>query len=262
MSYSAALLRISQFLHAVALFTLSAMALSALVITLLSAFGAIPWLTFSAQFDDIAVPEAGMILQIGLTVVLLGLMFFVPGNLRMLALEKTHRDFRLSMEDVARAYHICHAADRAGVFTLSSEFDAVRERIAYLRDHPDLGMLQSDVLTMAAQMSQQARHLADIYSDRKVERAREFLEQRQKEAVDQQARIVEALHVVREIRRWADQVEVEEAVVASQLERLDEQLQSILPLLGYGFEDPPESADPAAIESNVVPLKAPTPAAE
>ena len=42
------------------------------------------------------------------------------------------------MEDIARAYHLCHTADRAGVFTLSSEFDSVRERLAYQRDHPDL----------------------------------------------------------------------------------------------------------------------------
>lgn len=34
------------------------------------------------------------------------------------------------MQDVARA----HAADRTGVFQLSSEFDAERERLAYLRD--------------------------------------------------------------------------------------------------------------------------------
>lgn len=256
MSYRAAFLRIGQFLHGLALLALVALALTALGITILSAMEAIPWLTLTATFGEVAFPQAGPAVQIGLTAILVALMFFVPGNLRMLALERSHRNFRVSMEDVARAYHICHTADRAGLFTLSSEFDAVRERIAHLRDHPDLGLLESDILTLAAQMSQQSRHLAEIYSDEKVARARDFLAERQKEAEAQQARIVEALHVVREIRRWADQVEVEEAIVASQLSRLDEQLQTVLPALGYGFEDA------AAPDSNVVPLKAPSPAAE
>jgi uncharacterized membrane protein YgaE (UPF0421/DUF939 family) len=138
------------------------------------------------------------------------------------------------------------------VFSLSSEFDAVRERLAYLRDHPDMGMLESDILTLAAQMGQQARHLADVYSDQKVARAKDFLTQRQQEAEDQQARIVEALHVMREIRRWADQVETEEAIVASQLGQLDEQLQAILPALGYDFQTTEVIEDQRP--DNVVPL--------
>jgi len=257
-SYRAAFLRISEVLHALALFVLCAIALSALTVTFLSAMGVLPWLTLAAQFGDIRFESAGQAVQIGLTTILMTMMFFVPGNLRMLALERSHRNFRVSMQDVARAYHLSHTADRAGIFTMSSEFDAVRERMAHLRDHPDMAQLESDVLTLAAQMGQQARHLATIYSDEKVARAKEFLEQRQKEAEDQQARIVEALHVVREIRRWADQVEVEEAIVASQLSRLDEQLQTVLPTLGYGFED----LGPAPASDNVVPLKAPPSAAE
>jgi len=257
-SFQSAALRLGQYLHGISLFVLAAAAFSALGVTILSATGAIPWLTLSVSFGDITWPLAGPWVQAGMTVLLLLLLTFVPGNLRMLMLERSHRNFRVSMQDVARAYHLCHTADRAGVFTLSSEFDAVRERIAHLRDHPDLAALESDVLTLAAQMSQQARHLAEVYSDEKVARAKAFLAERQQEAEAQQARIVEALHVAREIRRWADQVEVEEAIVASQLSRLDEQLQSVLPTLGYGFED----AGPEPQDSNVVPLKAPSPAAE
>ncbi|SLN11443.1 hypothetical protein ROG8370_00218 [Roseovarius gaetbuli] len=56
--------------------------------------------------------------------------FCLPANYRIMALENSHRRISPGMQDVARA----HAADRTGVFQLSSEFDAERERLAYLRD--------------------------------------------------------------------------------------------------------------------------------
>jgi hypothetical protein len=236
LSFQSAALRVTQGFHALSLFVISALAFAAVAIAVLCALGIMPWLTMTATFGPYQFHEAGMIVQLGVTVILTLMLFFVPSSIRVLNLEREHRSFRVSMNDVARAYHLAHTADRAGVFSLSSEFDAVRERLAYLRDHPDMGMLESDILTLAAQMGQQARHLADVYSDAKVARAKDFLTQRQQEAEQQQARIVEALHVMREIRRWAEQVETEEAIVASQLAQLDEQLQSILPVLGYDFQ--------------------------
>jgi len=56
------------------------------------------------------------------------------------------------------------------------------------------------------------------------------LTQRQDEAEARQERIIEALQ---EIRTWAQQVDLEDSVVASQLEQLDEKLQMALPALGY-----------------------------
>jgi hypothetical protein len=236
------------------LFAISALAFAAIGIAVLCALGVMPWLTMTASFGPYQFPEAGMIVQLAVTAILALMLFFVPASIRVLNLEREHRSFRVSMNDVARAYHLAHTADRAGVFSLSSEFDQVRERMAYLRDHPDMGMLESDILTLAAQMGQQARHLADVYSDAKVARAKDFLAQRQQEAEVQQGRIIEALHVMREIRRWADQVETEEAIVASQLGQLDEQLQSILPILGYDFQMTEEITDQRP--DNVVPLPA------
>ncbi len=215
---------------------LVALALGTATLTLLATFGTAPWLDFNATFGTMVLPEAGMVTQIGITLVLVSLLFYLPASARILRLEAGHRSFDIRMEDVARAYHLCHTADRAGAFTMSSEFDAVRERLAYLRDHPDLERLEPDVLQVAAQMSQQARHLADVYSDDKVERARDFLRQRQQEAERQQERIVEAQHAMTEIRKWAQQVELEESVVASQLARLEEHLVDCMPALGYRLE--------------------------
>lgn len=207
--------------------------LAAIAYTAAAAVGAVPWLTFTAVFGEYTVPNAGMITQIALTVILASLFFFMPSAGRIMSLERAHRDFRVTMEDVARAYHVCHTADRSGVFTMSSEFDAVRERLAYLRDHPDLDTLEPQVMELAAQMSQQSRELADIYNDEKVARAKTFLRQRQEEVERQQTLIVEAHHNLRDIRKWSQQVELEESVVASQLSQLEEQLEATLPGLGY-----------------------------
>ncbi|WP_368183884.1 DNA repair protein [Aestuariibius sp. HNIBRBA575] len=219
----------------ISVFLILIMGLGAVLYTILSAFGQVPWLTFTAHFGEWHIPEAGQATQIVLTILMVSMVFFLPSNSRIMSLENSHRNFHIKLEDVARAYHICHTADRAGVFSLSSEFDAVRERLAYLRDHPDLERLEPDVLEVAAQMSQQSRELADVYSNDKVTRARAFLQQRQEEAERQQQLIVEALHATTELRKWAQQVELEESVVASQLAQLEDVMDSTLPALGYSF---------------------------
>lgn len=244
-----ATLRFIQFaLQAFSLALLSTLAAGALVYTILSALGIYPWLEIGARFGDEVLVNAGMYAQIAVTAILVSLAFFVPSVRRMLALENSHRNFQLRMEDVARAYHLSHMADRAGLFTLSSEFDSVRERLAYLRDHPDLAGLEADVLDVAAQMSHTSRHLAEVYSDEKVARAKQFLAQRQEEAEKQQDLIVQAHHACRDIRQWREQVELEESVVASQLARLEDELISVLPALGYELEDD---------GTNIVPLQKP-----
>jgi len=255
--------------HAVALFLVAAIAMALVFYTVMCAFGLSPWFTLPLTFGETVFLNAGIFIQVILTVLVGSMAFYLPTNARIMALENSHRKFHISMSDVARAYHDVHTADRAGLFTLSSEFDAVRERLAYLRDHPDLEQLEPAVMEVAAQMSQQAQHLADVYSDEKVARAKAFLKHRQEEAEKQQERIIEALHACSEIRKWAQQVEMEESIVASQLSQLDEKLRQALPVLGYSLEHEDEefledlempdiSKDP---ESNVL-ILAQKPAAE
>ncbi|OIQ69181.1 hypothetical protein GALL_492210 [mine drainage metagenome] len=168
-------------LQTIALACLAALALAALTLTVLAALGVEPWLTLNASFGGHDLPKAGLYAQIGVTLLLVSLCFFVPANARMMRLERSHRSFTLSMNDVVQAYALAHKSDRAGVFTLSSEFDSVRERIAHLRQHPDLAALEPDVLEVAGQMSHVARNLARVYSDEAVARAKAFLQQRQEE---------------------------------------------------------------------------------
>lgn len=198
----------------------------------LAAFGVWPWLGVSLSWGTDPVAQAGMWVQIGLTTLAVMLMAFLPSNARIMALENSHRRFQIGMEDVARAYHIAHAADRSGTFRLSSEFDAVRERLAHLRTHPDLDSLEPALLEIAAQMSHVSRELAEVYSDENVARARAFLHQRQQEVERFDARLAQAKSVANELRHWLHQVELEESVAASQLERLRVELDAVLPDLG------------------------------
>jgi hypothetical protein len=202
-------------------------------LTSMSILGLAPWLEIDARFGGAPLPWAGMALQIGFTLFCVGLCFFLPASRRILRLEQAHRDFHINMEDVARAYRVSHAADRKGLFRAASEFDSVRERIAHLRSHPDLGALEPGVLEVAAQMSHEARALAEIYSDEKVERARTFLRQRQEEAQRMQDSIAAARHTCDQIKHWLLEVQTEEALVKRHLARLEADLLELLPQLGF-----------------------------
>ena len=219
-------------------FALAALGIGAFCYTLACAFGYAPWLNMTATFGGVAYPQAGQVVQIGLTGFLLGLCAFLPANARIMALETSHRQFQISMEDVARAYRFSHAADRDSVFKLKSEFDSVRERLAYMRDHPDLADLEPSVLEVAGQMSHVSRDLANIYSNDSVARARDFLIQRQQEIEDFNERLDEAKAAAAQMRVWADKVALEEDVAQAQLTRLHDELMDILPELHNTDQSP------------------------
>lgn len=240
-----------------AFFLICAAALIGVLATVLSATGVWPWLSLQAGVGDAAHPQAGMIAQIGLTCLAVMLAFYLPANGRILALERSHRDFHIHMTDVARAYHAAHAADRAGTFQIASEFDAVKDRLAFLREHPELGGLEPEVLELAAQMSQVSHELADIYSDAKVDRARTFLRQRQEEMAQFTTRLDEAKIIMHELRQWTRDVEIEESVAKSQLARLREELFELIPELSAQLQSPPDGTDPT--EGSVVPLQSTRP---
>lgn len=204
--------------------------------SLLAAFAVIPWPQIALFFGGKAVPQAGMWLQLGLTALVLMLLVFLPGNLRIARLERSHRSFAMGMEDVARAYAIVHAGDRRGLFALSSEFDAMRARMDHLRQHPDLRNLEPELLQLAAQMSFETRELAQTYSDEKVGRAKGFLKQRQEEVQALTDRLLMARHTCDELKRWLQDVEAEERAAQTQIKRLEADLKEILPTLGYDFD--------------------------
>ncbi|WP_052272280.1 hypothetical protein [Leisingera sp. ANG-M7] len=238
---------------AFALICLAAAAM--LAATTLSALGVWPWLSLQAGLGGEPMPQAGMAAQIALTALAVMLAFFLPANGRIMALETSHRRFSMNMEDVLQAYQLAHAGDRAGVFTLTSEFDAVKERLAFMRDHPDLQGLEPDVLEVAAQMSQVSRELAETYSDAKVARARQFLKQRQEELEIFKARLEDAQIIMHELRQWTRDVEIEESIAKSHLGRLRGELFELLPELSAQLQGQPDGSDPEG--GSVVPIQPP-----
>lgn len=195
------------------------------------AFGLAPWLTLELQFGDVIIPDAGMYVQVFLAALSLSLCAFLPSSARVMTLENSHRNFNIQMQDVARAYYASHSADREGVYKLRHEFDSIRERIAHLREHPDLSDLEPSVIEVAAQMSHLSRDLAQTYSDRQVARARDFLIQRQQEIEDFNQRIENAKAITNDMRIWLDKIDMDEAVARSQLDRLTIELADLLPEL-------------------------------
>ncbi|MEP5152700.1 DNA repair protein [Planktotalea sp.] len=213
-------------------FLLIGLAATAIALTVASAFGFASWIEWPLQIGEQTYPWAGMAAQIAGTVLLVGLCFFLPAHKRITQLETSHRQFQIGMDDVARAYAVAHAQDRTGAFKLSGEFDAIRERLGFLRDHPDLATLEPTVLEAAAQMSHISAEMANIYSDRKVDRARQVLKERQHEIAEFNLRLEEAKVVSTELKSWLGLVEMEESVAHAQLDRLKDDLADVLPALG------------------------------
>ena len=221
--------RFSKAFQITAMFVFAMMAVGSAIALSLFVTGLIDWPVLLLQLDGggmVNVAPAMIATGFVLSALLLA---FMPANWRVLALENSHRSFRMQMEDVTRAYWIAHRADREGTFEMTAEFDAVRERILFLRDHPDLGDLEPDVMDVAAQMSRISEDLAARYSDEKVTRAEGFLAQRRQEAAMMDTRIEQALEVTRDLRRLVDAVEMDECMAASRLDRLRSELDGLLP---------------------------------
>ena len=199
------------------------------LMTLGAMLGLLPWLHFAVHMGDQVFEHAGQVTQIIGTVFCVMLAGFLPSHARVMALEHSHRQFTLGMQDVAQAYHIAHAADRAGILRLGSEFDSVSERLAYMRRHPELANLEPEILEIAAQMSHLSRALAETYSDANVGRAKMFLGQRQQEVARFKERLTKAQAISKELSHWLRQVEQEEAEAKAQLAQLQAELAGIMP---------------------------------
>jgi len=102
-------------------------------------------------------------------------------------------------------------------------------------------------------MSHISGEMAAIYSDQKVERARNVLKERQHEIAQFNERLEEAKHVSTELKGWLGQVELEESVARSQLDRLIDDLADVLPALGLEVVSD-TSSDVTNIENKLVSL--------
>ncbi|MEL7091647.1 MAG: DNA repair protein [Pseudomonadota bacterium] len=216
-------------MQGLSLLLFAGLAIALVIASLLATFGTIPWVDLTVTRAGTPVPHAGMYAQLGLTIFAVTLCFFLPSNARILHLESSHRQFSAGVDDITRAYHAAHHADREGLFNLGDAFESTRDRLAYLRDHPDLGMLEPEILELAAKMSFISRDLAEAYSDEKVARARSFLQERQHEIERFNDRLDQARAIHGEFTTWINRLELEENVARAHLERLLDEMERILP---------------------------------
>lgn len=221
-------------LQRVSLFVFAALGCVLLGMTVLAALGVLPWVVLPLEWNGTALPAAGIYAQIGLTGFALSLCFFLPTNGRMMRLEDSHRSFQLGVDDITRAYHAAHAADRDGLFRTGDAFDDMRARIGFMRAHPDLGRLEPEILDVAAKMSHISRDLADAYSDERISRARSFLKERQYEIDQFNDRLAHAKAIQSEFSEWITRIELDENVARAQMERLVDELETMLPEFSTG----------------------------
>ena len=106
--------------------------------------------------------------------------------------------------------------------------------------------MDAELLTIAAQMSEQTRELAEVYSDAKVARARESLKQRRVDADALQERIQQAHADMRDLKRMMEDVDIEESTGASQLQQLRE---AVTEMGVFGVEFTAERKAPPHLKS-------------
>ncbi|MEL6620512.1 MAG: DNA repair protein [Pseudomonadota bacterium] len=217
------------FLQRLSLILFAVLALGLVVATGMALTGQWPWIQLDVAWNGTVIESAGIYAQTGLTVFAVTLCCFLPSNARILQLENSHRRFEMSVDDVTRAYHAAHAADRDSAFRIGDAFESMRERLAFLRDHPDLGMLEPELLELAAKMSHISRDLAEAYSTPRVERARSFLEQRQFEVDQFNERLAQARAIHGEFATWINRLELEENVARAKLGELLDEIERLLP---------------------------------
>ena len=205
-----------------------ATALAAVAACCAAVLGRLPWLVLPLSLDGTGSVDAGPWVQGALSVLLVALCFLIPGSVRVLRLETSHRRFHATMEDVARAFYAAHAADRRGVFRFRNEFDAVRERLRFLRDHPDLGELDPEVLELAAQMSHVGRDLARVYSVEKIEEARATLTRRGDQAARLEAEIDRISCALASIRARLEAVAAREERATERIAALRDEVEALL----------------------------------
>ena len=122
------MLHILRGLQGIAAIAIATGAIAMLSYTVLAIFGAADWLNMPTTFGDITLLNFGIYVQLAATALMVSTALLIPTNMRLNALERSHRSFQIGMEDVAHAYHMCHTADRAGVWTADRAREARRAR--------------------------------------------------------------------------------------------------------------------------------------
>ena len=147
---------------------------------------------------------------------------FIPSGKRLMKLELSHRSFQTGMEDVRQAFYIAFTADRTGMFRLTEQFDAV-------------------ILTLAAQMSFEARELAARFSTENVTRANGIIAERLAEVEAVEALITTIEQTKAHAKRTLARLAAIKGTAALQLETDMSELETLLGPYGFVRQPVPET---------------------
>lgn len=166
---------------------------------------------------------------------------FIPSGKRLMKLELSHRSFQTGMEDVRQAFYIAFTADRNGMFRLTEQFDAVSERIRFLKNHEELQNKEPEILTLAAQMSFEARELAARFSTENVTRANGIIAERLAEVEAVEALITTIEQTKANAKRTLARLATIKGTAALQLETDMSELETLLGPYGFVRQPVPET---------------------
>ncbi len=152
----------------------------------------------------------------------------LPGQRRVLELEILHREFALKQEDVVNALYIFFQEDRAGVFKLKEQHDAVMERVRFALQHSDLHAMDHEVLEAAAMVSTRLSGLAQHFSTEKVAAAWKSLDVAQQQSALLEQTITELQNSQPELRRLEQTLSLKAATQQSQLQMLTDKLAGVV----------------------------------
>ena len=213
--------------HRLALAILLLVTVITVTYPILAALGMLEWVKIPIIYGGTEY-DIGAHVSIALALVFIALCAIVPSSARVLKLEVSHRDFRITMDDVKESFKQVFEEDRRGIFTLPGEFDGVRERMDTLLADPTLGDHDRNILVLAAQMGQASKELAEAFSEENVQRARESLEHRLQDIKQAEELIEKADTVSQELQGKLQSIQMQEGAQQEVAQQLIDELETIL----------------------------------
>jgi ribosome-associated toxin RatA of RatAB toxin-antitoxin module len=155
-----------------------------------------------------------------------------------LTIEVTRTNFQINMEDVMHAFARIFEADRNGMFHLPQQFDAINERLSWVRQQPEFQESEHAVLLLAAEMSVASQNLDHAYGEEVIESAQTLLAQRETQLNQLEVQLREVRAIAAEITPLLRGLEDREDRVRSAHQRELALLQERLAPHGYQLTTP------------------------
>lgn len=168
--------RLSDLLRGLGLAVFGVLTMGLVVATALALAGLVPWIALVPNSAPGPLANAGMWLQLGLTLISFALAYGLTTHLRVARLDPGQRSFAMAIEDVIRARRMTPGTERAGLFAQVGDPDPRlhRTRVFLHRQQTAVEAL-ADELTLAQRSCDDLRRRLDEIGSAERE-ARQHLE--------------------------------------------------------------------------------------